>query len=300
MYFVTILVTFGLVLTLSISYKVHVNFQVKNMKQNIYVGAQQRTARYELTQTSSSSELILFIHGFMGFMDWGAWHLVRNYFNKAGYDFCRYNLSHNGTTIEQPNEFVDLEAFGQNTYSFEIEDTLRLISHLETTHKTWNQIHLIGHSRGGGGAILSSQRWAFQSALGKVCTWAGICDIKRRFPIGDELLEWEVSGTRFVKNGRTHQHLPQQYGLYTDFIKNRENLNILHAAQKLGKQLCVFHGDQDLAVPLSEAVELAEASQTKVMTIKGADHVFGAKHPWDEQQMPAQLSELCKKTLNSL
>lgn len=270
------------------------------MEQNTYIGAQQRVALYEFTPAVNSRELIVFVHGFMGFMDWGAWHLVRDYFNAAGYDFCRFNLSHNGTSVDHPTEFVDLEAFGQNTYSFEIEDTRCLIGHLETTHKTWERIHLIGHSRGGGTALLTSQKWNFQSALGKVCTWAGICDIERRFPSGAELQEWEKSGVRLVKNGRTHQNLPQQYGLYTDFLANRAKLDILNAAKLIAHKIHVFHGDKDLAVPLSEAYELAAASGTQVTEIKDADHVFGATHPWDEQQMPVQLLELCSLTLEKI
>lgn len=270
------------------------------MEQNTYIGTQQRVALYEFTPAANSRELIVFVHGFMGFMDWGAWHLVRDYFNAARYDFCRFNLSHNGTSVDHPTEFVDLEAFGQNTYSFEIEDTRCLIGHLETTHKTWERIHLIGHSRGGGTALLTSQQWNFKSALGKVCTWAGICDIERRFPSGAELQEWEKSGVRLVKNGRTHQNLPQQYGLYTDFLANRAKLDILNAAKLIAHQLHVFHGDKDLAVPLSEAYELVAASGTQVTEIKDADHVFGATHPWDEQQMPVQLLELCSLTLEKI
>ncbi|MEY3728228.1 MAG: hypothetical protein RL137_1795 [Bacteroidota bacterium] len=295
-----ILVTFGSAQTLFILYKVHVNDQVKTMEKNIFIGAQQRRALYTLTQRDHAKELIVFIHGFMGFMDWGAWHLVQDYFNAAGYDFCRFNLSHNGTTLAQPTEFVDLEAFGQNTYSFEIADALQLIGHLEATHQTWERIHLIGHSRGGGTAILTSQHWNFKSALGQVCTWAGICDIARRFPTGNELSEWEKSGIRFVKNGRTNQNLPQQYGLYADFIANQENLAILKTAKKLGKKLSVFHGDQDLSVPISEAYELEEASSTKVLEIHGADHVFGATHPWEKDTLPPFLEELCEKTLGKL
>lgn len=270
------------------------------MEQNTYIGAQQRVARYEFTPTANSKELIVFVHGFMGFMDWGAWHLVRDYFNAAGYDFCRFNLSHNGTSIDNPTEFVDLDAFGQNTYSFEIEDTRCLIDHLEATYKTWEHIHLIGHSRGGGTALLTSWQWNFQSALGKVCTWASICDIGRRFPSGTELQEWKKSGVRLVKNGRTLQNLPQQYGLYTHFLNNRAKLDIQNAAKFIGHQLHVFHGDKDLAVPLSEAYELAAASGTQVTEIKDADHVFGASHPWDEQQMPVHLLELCSLTLEKI
>jgi hypothetical protein len=61
-------------------FKVHVNEQVKAMEQNTYIGAQKREARYEFTPTHNAKELIVFVHGFMGFMDWGAWHLVRDFY----------------------------------------------------------------------------------------------------------------------------------------------------------------------------------------------------------------------------
>ncbi|MDP4868424.1 MAG: alpha/beta hydrolase [Crocinitomicaceae bacterium] len=270
------------------------------MDKKTYLGAQNRPALFELSPADNATELIVFVHGFMGFMDWGAWHLVRDFFNQSGYDFCRFNLSHNGTTIAQPSEFSDLEAFGQNTYSMEVADTLSLITELEATQQKWERIHLIGHSRGGATALLASQQWHFTTALGKVCTWAGICDIARRFPTADQLQEWEQTGTRFVKNGRTQQNLPQQYSLYTDFKDNQANLDVLAAASKLGKRLHIFHGDQDLSVPLAEAYELATAAGAEVTEIAGADHVFGAQHPWPKQDMPAQLRELCEKTLKRL
>jgi len=45
-------------------------------------------------------------------------------------------------------------------------------------------------------------------------------------------------------------------------------------------------------VPLAEAYELQLASGTKVTEIKGADHVFGARHPWVNEQLPSITSAL--------
>lgn len=270
------------------------------IQRQTFTGANGRESLYELSQETENKELIVFVHGFMGFMDWGAWHLVRDFFTGAGYDFCRFNISHNGTSPDFPLTFADLGAFGQNTYSYEVTDVLRLVKHLESKHGTWDRIHLIGHSRGGGTALLASEQWQFQSQLGMVCTWAGICDIARRFPTGAELLEWEKNGIRFVRNARTNQDLPQQYTLYTDFIAQQEKLDILSAAKKMAKHLHIFHGDQDSSVPLSEADELAKASGTNVCQIKGADHVFGAQHPWNEKKMPPLLLELCVQSLEKI
>lgn len=265
-----------------------------------YKGAQHKESLYELFQNENNKELVVFIHGFMGFMDWGAWHLVANYFYAHNYDFCRFNLSHNGTSIEAPTDFVDLEAFGANTYSKELNDIQALLHHIESQHRNYSRIHLIGHSRGGGMAILTAQHWNCHSKLGQVCTWAAICDIDRRFPTGEELVLWKELGLRLVKNGRTNQELPQYYQLYEDYIANRSQLDILGAAKYIGKSLHIFHGDLDESVPISEAFELGNAAGVAIMTIKGADHVFGAKHPWNTETLPPLLQELCMQTLKCL
>jgi pimeloyl-ACP methyl ester carboxylesterase len=149
-------------------------------------------------------------------------------------------------------------------------------------------------------AILAAQQWKQMSALGKVCTWASICDIERRFPKGQDLKKWEKSGVRHVKNSRTLQDLPQSFELYANFERNRHRLDIKAAAKDIAKHLHIFHGDQDTTVPISEAHELNEVSGAKLSEIKGADHVFGASHPWNKPTLPPLLEELCKNTLKCL
>lgn len=271
-----------------------------NIQRYTYSGAEGRESLYELSFEPSHQELIVFIHGFMGFMDWGAWHLVRDFFVAKGFDFCRFNMSHNGGSVSNPLNFSDVEAFGQNTYSKELNDISCVLNHLETQHRTYQKIHLIGHSRGGGMAILAANQWQLKSELGQVCTWAAICDIERRFPIEKELEAWRQSGTRHVKNGRTEQELPQYYSLYLDYIQNKNKLDILSAAKAIGKQLHLLHGDQDTSVPLSEGMELQGVSGAILYQIKGAVHVFGAQHPWEEAHMPIHLKALCAQTLTCL
>jgi pimeloyl-ACP methyl ester carboxylesterase len=266
----------------------------------IYLGSEQRKSAFELLQDQDNQELIVFIHGFMGFMDWGAWHMVAHYFQEAGYDFCRFNLSHNGGTAEQVIDFPDPESFGNNTYSKELFDVKAMINHLEKENRTYSKIHLIGHSRGGGMAILAADQWQHRSPLGKVISWAGICDIGRRFPQGAELEAWKKSGQRTIKNSRTKQDLPQSFLLYEDYIIHETTLDILNAAKHLGDKLCIFHGDQDESVAITEAYELAEAAKQELQVLRGADHVFGAVHPWTATSWPPLLKELAEKTRQAL
>ena len=76
--------------------------------------------------------LIIFVHGYKGYKDWGAWELMAEKFANAGFYFVKFNFSHNGTTIENPNDFADLEAFGENNYSKELDDLEIIINHFKS------------------------------------------------------------------------------------------------------------------------------------------------------------------------
>ena len=75
--------------------------------------------------------VIIFCHGYKGFKDWGAWSLMAEQFAIEGFHFIKFNFSHNGGTMDTPIDFPDLEAFGQNNYSKELEDLKALIDKIE-------------------------------------------------------------------------------------------------------------------------------------------------------------------------
>ena len=154
------------------------------------------------------------------------------------------------------------------------------------------QIHLIGHSRGGATALLAARAIGAKT----ISLWASISSIAARFPTNDELKKWEEEGIRYIQNSRTKQKLPQNFSLYTDFIKNQEKLDLERACKKLEIAVSIFHGEQDNSVDPSEGVLLAGWTTTEISMIKDTDHVFGSKHPWVENELPKKLDELCKKT----
>ena len=71
--------------------------------------------------------VIIFCHGYKGFKDWGAWNIMAKQFAKVGFCFIKFNFSHNGGTVEQPIDFPDLEAFGNNNYTKELDDLEMII-----------------------------------------------------------------------------------------------------------------------------------------------------------------------------
>jgi pimeloyl-ACP methyl ester carboxylesterase len=259
-----------------------------------YVGSEGRESLYDLCiPKNSNDQLIIFVHGFMGFKDWGAWHLVQDFFTEKGFAFCKFNLSHNGGTVENGIDFPDELSFGKNTYSMEVDDighlTKKIVSHFEEVPK----IHLIGHSRGGASALLSAKTIGAST----LSLWASISSIAARFPSNDELKKWEEEGIRYLQNSRTQQKLPQNFSLFQDFKKNQEKLDIEKACKRLEIAVSIFHGEQDNSVDPSEGELLAGWVNTELNLIKNTDHVFGAKHPWIKNVLPEKLNELCTKTI---
>jgi len=260
----------------------------------IYTGSAGRKSLFDLeVPTHWNKRLVIFVHGFMGFKDWGAWHLVQSYFVSHGFAFAKFNLTHNGGTSTQGIDFPDEEAFAQNTYSYEVADIAYFRSHLATLIQA-DETFLIGHSRGGGDVILHAK----QAQTDKIALWASIADIGSRFPTGSALEQWKHSGIRTILNGRTRQHLPQHYSLYQDFIENETTLTIELAIKAIPIPILVVHGDKDNSVSIAEGEALAAWCQTTLHVIPGADHVFGASNPWEKPNLPKHLLAVCEQTLN--
>lgn len=268
-----------------------------HLNNQIYNGANNRQSLIDLRlpENKSSDTILFFVHGYKGFKDWGCWNLVEHYFIDAGIGFCKLNLSHNGGTISEPIDFPDLEAFGENRYTYELEDIAEGIDWLyRQLDMSKIKLYLIGHSRGGGDVILSGQ----DERVEGVITCASIADIGNRFPLGEELKKWKVDGVRFVENTRTKQQMPHHYSFYLDWYYNQDFLSIEKAAKSLNKPCLHIHGDQDEAVSIKESKALSEWTTGKLITILGANHTFDAAHPWKEVSLPDCLKEVCKATLD--
>ncbi len=258
-----------------------------------YVGSDNRESLYDLSiPMQFNGQLIIFIHGFMGFKDWGAWHLVQEYFTEKGFAFCKFNLSHNGGTVQNGVDFPDEESFARNTYSFEVNDIKCISKQIIPYFEKTPEIHLIGHSRGGGTALLAAKEIGSKT----LSLWASISSIASRFPTNEALNKWEEDGIRYVENSRTKQALPQYFSLFQDFQENHKRLDIEIAARSLECAVSVFHGKQDKSVDLSEGELLAKWLNVDLFILENADHVFGAKHPWKEKQLPIALKKLCAET----
>ncbi|TGV02262.1 alpha/beta hydrolase family protein [Flavivirga rizhaonensis] len=251
----------------------------------------------------TNKPIIIFCHGYKGFKDWGAWNLMANTFANAGFCFIKFNFSHNGGTIKQPIDFPDLEAFGNNNYTKELDDLETVIDWVfknDTIKDKGNtaSISLIGHSRGGGIVSIKAEE---DSRIKNVISIASVCDFgKRTATIGD-LESWKKDGVKYVLNGRTKQQMPHYYQFYEDFVKNEERLTIKRAISNLKIPHLIIHGNSDTSISDEEAEKLHKWNpNSKLEIIEGANHVFGASHPWEKDNLPIHLQKLIQVTLSFL
>lgn len=239
--------------------------------------------------------IIIFCHGYKGFKDWGAWSLMAEEFAKLGFCFIKFNFAFNGGTVEEPIDFPDLEAFGNNNYTKELDDIDSVLNWLfenfsSNTNFNISNLILIGHSRGGGIVTIKAEE---DSRITKVISIAGVSDFGSRFPKGDAFDTWKKEGVYYVVNGRTKQDMPHFFQFYDDFKQNEDRLNIIRAASNLKIPHLIIHGDNDTSVSIEEAKKLHESNpNSKLKIIKNADHVFNTKHPWIEKELPQQLIEV--------
>jgi pimeloyl-ACP methyl ester carboxylesterase len=248
--------------------------------------------------------IILFVHGFKGFKDWGHFNILAKQFAKAGYIFVKFNLSHNGTTPEEPLDFADLDAFGNNNYTIELDDIKSMLDCIESnsfpiSQKEFdlNKIYIIGHSRGGGVSIIKASE---DIRIKKLVTWASVARFGTMVT-GDMMKEWKDTGAFHIFNSRTKQNMPLYYQLIEDMEQHSERFSIQKSAAKLNIPYLNIHGDNDETVPVSAASELkASYPNTEVHIIKGANHVFGATHPFEAASLPVHAQELLDKTIEFL
>jgi dipeptidyl aminopeptidase/acylaminoacyl peptidase len=140
-------------------------------------------------------------------------------------------------------------------------------------------VGLLGHSRGGGTAILQAARDARVRAL---VTWAAISTVNRWTET--DVSQWRRRGRLDVLNARTGEVLPLYTTVLDDVERHHEDeLNIEAAAARVRAPWLLIHGGADASVRPEEADRLAAAARPetiRVIRLDGAGHTFGAVHPW--------------------
>ena len=246
--------------------------------------------------------VLLYIHGFKGFKDWGHFPRLADFFAGQGFVFVKLNLSHNGIVVGGIGDLEDLEAFGRNNFSIELDDIGQVIdalfvpgaSPVPPAEMNLRRFCLAGHSRGGGLALLKA---AEDPRVRAVATWAGIAEVHPRWPAA-VFAEWQRTGVLHVPNTRTGQQLPLHYQMVEDYRANRARLDIPHnVRRKLRQPLLIVHGDQDETVSVAAAHALhALWPDAELLLVPGAQHMFGGAHPWPHAALPEPARFVAERT----
>ncbi len=246
--------------------------------------------------------VVIFVHGFKGFKDWGHFNQVAEKFAEEGFVFIKFNFSHNGTTVQDPLNFGDLEAFGKNNYIIELDDLKLVIDW--TLNTAWlrpeldqGRLSLLGHSRGGGISIIK----AFEDKrVNKLVTWASVSTFVNRNK-KKTIETWKRDGVVYAHNARTQQEMPMYRQFYDIMMANKSRLNLLACARKLKIPFLIVHGTNDEAVPFAEAEALHQsAHSSRLFRVENADHTFGVRHPFLSYPLPPRSVEVVDQTIHFL
>ncbi len=217
---------------------------------------------------------VVICHGFKGFQDWGFFPPLAERLATAGFAAWTFNFSSSG--VRSGDVFDEPERFARQRPSADLADIATVVTRAIDEGAPW--VALIGHSRGGGLAILHAARDARIRAL---VTWAAVDDLLR-WP-ADEIARWRREGRIDIVNQRTGLVLPIYTDALDDYDLHREALDIVQASSQIAIPWLIVHGTDDASVSVAAARRLAVASRsprTEMLLLEGADHGFGARHPW--------------------
>jgi dienelactone hydrolase len=228
--------------------------------------------------------LVLIVHSFMSFKDWGFFPYVGRKIAEAGYVSIIFNFSHNGISLDR-GKITDFEKFERNTFSKELDDLGDLIYAIEknrsgSEYVERNTIILLGHSRGGGISII---RAAGDPRVKGLITWSAIAKFDRW--TGGQKARWRSEGFLPLSNNTSATPLRVGIGLLNDLDRHAVRLSIVDAAARIRVPWLIVHGKADVTVPEREAEMLfaaADKTAAELFTVDGVGHLYNAASPEDD------------------
>jgi dienelactone hydrolase len=226
--------------------------------------------------------LVVVIHGFKGFKDWGFFPWLGARFATEGLAAAIFNLSHNGIGANF-NTFERLDLFERDTWSKRVHDMQQVLNAArhglltDSSQPNPARMGLMGHSMGGGLALITAAR---DAAIGSVVTLAGV-NRANRLPMDAVRHALKSLGHVPIENARTGQIMRIGREFFDELDQHGEAFDIQAAAARVRCPWLLIHGAADETVPLEEAHDLlARNESAKLLTIEDAGHTFGSAHPF--------------------
>lgn len=257
--------------------------------------------RYDLyspiSRNGLSFPVIIFLHGFKGFKDWGPFPDVCEEMARAGYGVVAMNFSLNGIG-ENKTEFTEMDLFERETFSQDLDDIGTVIDALQRGEVTDNHsnlntdtIGLLGHSRGGQTAIAAAVEY---DPIQCLVTWSAVADYRERWT--DQMKkDWEKQGYTEIENSRTGQKMKVGKVVYEDSINNAKRVIAMESVKELRIPTLFIHGREDESVPYTDSEQLhiaCKARDKELRLVANGTHTYGAAHPFEDQDFPKPLAEV--------
>ncbi|MGF1572488.1 MAG: alpha/beta hydrolase [Sumerlaeia bacterium] len=235
--------------------------------------------------TLPNNQIIMICPGLKGFKSWGSFPYIAQSLADAGFSVLSFDYSLSGV-VDHQAEITRLDLAEQNSISRQIQELLFLTNCLKSNKLLFKidcstELIIFGHSLGGGTAILGLPKMSWVNNKLKLITWASIATLNRWTQ--EAMDEWEQNGRLNLPNARTGQDYYLGQSFLKDVKKHDTECHIINTLSRLDLPHLIIHGDQDPTVPLSQAHELLACSshtKTELFIVKGADHNFGAVHPY--------------------
>lgn len=248
--------------------------------------------------------LIIFLHGFKGFKDWGAFPDACASLSSAGFAVLAMNFSLNGVG-ESMTEFDELDLFARETLSQDLDDVGSIIKALgegnihtpgtPSINIDHTNIGILGHSRGGHTAVAVAAEYPGIQCL---VTWSAVADYNARW--SEKMIsDWNERGVTEIINGRTGQVMPVKKIVYEDALDNANRLMAVKRVQEFSLPALFIHSKGDEAVPYKEAEKLfnhclSEQKELKLMPDSG--HTFDTSHPFEDGAFPDTFQQVLNHT----
>lgn len=245
----------------------------------LVVGGRTLHGRLDFPSRQGAGPAILVCHGFKGFFEWGFYPPLVDLLTARGFVVARFNFS--GSGMRPGDDLVtDEAAFRGATFSRDVAEARALLAALANDLAPGRvdpaRIGLLGHSRGGGVAILA----AAEAPPAALVTWAAVSTFHR---MGEaEVDHWRRAGELPVANARTGQELAIGVEVLDDLERHASELDIVAAAARRTMPWLIVHGVEDETVSVTEGERLAAAARqpSEKLLVEGGSHTFGAAHPF--------------------
>lgn len=229
--------------------------------------------RGDIGAPKNARAIVVLVHGFKGFKDWGFFPWLAELLCDSRFAVVRFNMSRSGIG-ESPDTFDRLDLFAGDTYSTQVHDLVDVVRYAEDRFREL-PVFLVGHSRGGGIALLAAREIG---ELRGVVTWSAIARADRWDAATKR--KWRADGVLDVINSRTNQLMPMSTAILDDYEAHEKRLDILDSAARLRVPLLVIHGGRDESVPAEESRLIASrVTDASLLVIDAASHTYNAIHP---------------------